>query len=259
MRTCSTSTATVTSISSAPTRHCSRRRSTTRGRFHGTRCLTARHRIPFFPLVHQVVDSVIADFNNDGRMDMFLLSGVQLRASSVVQDGSNEIEAQLANGTKGFTFSSSGVVTLNMDWNKADEGTSVDLAKIKIGAGGKHPRRSPLRSIPPIRPWLGCRRRRSLTPTCRRCRSAITSHPAVDAVHCRPPRPRQPRKSSAKPTCRSAQRHRSPISRALDCGPVTMPILRRLLMNYPGAFVNTTVAAGLGAPSTVLERDGRRL
>ena len=96
-----------------------------------------------FPLVNQVVDSVIADFNNDGRMDMFLLSGLQLRASSVVQDGSNGIEAQLANGTKGFTFNSSGVITVNMDWNKADEGTSVDLAKVKIGAGGKHPKALP--------------------------------------------------------------------------------------------------------------------
>ena len=48
---------------------------------------------PNFPIVPKVADSVIADFNNDGRMDMFLLGGVQLRASSVVQAGANNVEA----------------------------------------------------------------------------------------------------------------------------------------------------------------------
>lgn len=92
-----------------------------------------------FPLINQVADSIIADFNNDGRMDLFLLSGVQLRPSSVVQSGSNRVEAQLAGGTKGFKFVSAGAVTFLMDWNKADEGTTTDLSKIQIGAGKRHP------------------------------------------------------------------------------------------------------------------------
>ena len=92
-----------------------------------------------FPTVPQVVDSIIADFNNDGLTDMFLLSGVQMHASSVVQGGPATFEAQLAGGTKGFNFDTAGSVTFKMDWNKADEGTPVDLAKIHIGSGGRHP------------------------------------------------------------------------------------------------------------------------
>ena len=55
-----------------------------------------------------MADSVIADFNNDGRMDMFLLGNVQLRPSSVVQGGPNNFEALLAGGSKGFKFVSTG-------------------------------------------------------------------------------------------------------------------------------------------------------
>ena len=58
----------------------------------------------FFPLVANVADSAIADFNNDGRMDVFILSGVQLRPSSVIQGGPNNFEALLAGGSKGAKF-----------------------------------------------------------------------------------------------------------------------------------------------------------
>ncbi len=92
-----------------------------------------------FPMVAKVPDSNIADFDNDGRMDMFLLSSVQLRPSSVVQAGPNYLEAQLTGGTKGFKFVSAGAITVFADWNKADEGTVTDLAKIQIGAGSTHP------------------------------------------------------------------------------------------------------------------------
>ncbi len=93
----------------------------------------------FFPIVPQVADSVVADFNNDGRMDIFLLSNVQLRPSSVVQGGPNNFEALLAGGTKGFQFLTTGSVTFNVDWNKVDEGVGTDITKIQIGAGGHHP------------------------------------------------------------------------------------------------------------------------
>jgi len=94
---------------------------------------------PFFPLVNNVADSAIADFNNDGRMDVFVLGGVQLRPSSVVQEGPNKFEALLAGGSKGFKFVSTGQVTFTIDWNKADEGAGTDITKIQIGAGGAHP------------------------------------------------------------------------------------------------------------------------
>ena len=50
---------------------------------------------PFLPAVSQVVDSVLADFNNDGRMDIFVLGGVQLRPSTAVQGRSTHFESQL--------------------------------------------------------------------------------------------------------------------------------------------------------------------
>ena len=76
----------------------------------------------FFPVVHNVADSAIADFDNDGRMDLFVLGGVQLRPSSVVQGGTSKVEALLAGGSKGFRFVSTGSVTFTVDWNKADRG-----------------------------------------------------------------------------------------------------------------------------------------
>ena len=94
---------------------------------------------PFFPLVKSVADSAIADFDNDGRMDVFVLGNVQLRPSSVVQGGPLKFEALLAGGSKGFKFVSTGNVTFDMDWNKADEASGTDITKIQIGAGGAHP------------------------------------------------------------------------------------------------------------------------
>ena len=96
----------------------------------------------FLPLIHNVADSAIADFNNDGQMDMFVLGGVQNRPSSVVQGGTNRLEALLSGGSKGFKFVSTGTVTFTIDWNKAPEGGSTDIAKIQIGANGTHPNSS---------------------------------------------------------------------------------------------------------------------
>jgi hypothetical protein len=96
----------------------------------------------FMPLVHNVADSAVADFNNDGQMDLFVLGGVQLRPSSVVQGGANRIEALLSGGSKGFKFVSTGTATFTIDWNKAAEGGNTDITKIQIGAGGIHPKSS---------------------------------------------------------------------------------------------------------------------
>ena len=95
-------------------RRCSRRRSTTPAvpveealRQRGADAVSSRSS-------RRSSDSVIADFNNDGRMDMFLLGGVQLRPSSVVQGGPNHFESQLTGGTKGFKFVTTGKVTFNI-------------------------------------------------------------------------------------------------------------------------------------------------
>ncbi len=94
----------------------------------------------FLPVVQHVVDSAIADFNNDGRMDMFVLGGVQNHPSSVVQGGLNRVEALLAGGSKGFKFVTTGTVTFTIDWNKAVEGGGTDITKIQIGSKGTHPK-----------------------------------------------------------------------------------------------------------------------
>ncbi|HEX5648742.1 MAG TPA: CRTAC1 family protein [Steroidobacteraceae bacterium] len=93
----------------------------------------------FLPLVRQTVDSVLADFNNDGRLDLFVLGGSQLRPSGVTQSSSTHFESQLAGGIKGFKFVTSGKVKFDIDWNKQSEVTGVDLKRIEIGANGVHP------------------------------------------------------------------------------------------------------------------------
>jgi hypothetical protein len=92
-----------------------------------------------FPRIPGVVDSVVADFDNDGREDIFLLSNAQLHPSAVAQSSSTHFESLLANGTKGFKFVSGGRITIKPDWNKADELSTTDLTKIQIGANARHP------------------------------------------------------------------------------------------------------------------------
>jgi len=99
---------------------------------------------PLLPFVPKVADSVLADFNNDGRMDMFVLGGVQLRPTSVDRSSGSSFEAQLSGGNKGVRFVSAGVVTLTLDWNKRDEEAQTDLSKIKMGAGGRSPESLPI-------------------------------------------------------------------------------------------------------------------
>ncbi|HWJ05610.1 MAG TPA: CRTAC1 family protein [Steroidobacteraceae bacterium] len=92
-----------------------------------------------FPITQKVVDSIVGDFDNDGRLDVFMLSGVQLRPASVVAGDANHFEAQLTGGTKGFKFVSDGAVTLNPAWNKSDSDTTVEFKRIQVGATGWSP------------------------------------------------------------------------------------------------------------------------
>jgi hypothetical protein len=94
----------------------------------------------WFPRIPGVVDSVVADFDNDGRQDLFLLSHTQLHPSAVRQGSSTHFESLLANGIKGFKFVTGGRVTFTPVWNRADErGEPLDLTKIEIGAHATHP------------------------------------------------------------------------------------------------------------------------
>jgi hypothetical protein len=201
-----------------------------------------------FPIVEQVVDSIIGDFNNDGRMDMFLLSGVQLHPSSVVQGGPTSFEAQLAGGTKGFTFITAGAVTIAADWNKADEGTTWELAKIDIGASGQHPTAIPF-TLDPSDPGV----------------AGMPPPPAVDAdipamqIGFDPATQRwtlfiQTKLTPSSPNTFSEAylqvNTTAPVSNLESTGlwagdkegPPT------LLMNFSGGFSDETVAAGLDTP-----------
>ncbi len=89
------------------------------------------------PIVEKVPDTIIADFDNDLRMDMFFISGQQLRPSGVQQEGDFLIEAQLTGGEKGFNFISNGAITFDINWNKLDDG--FGLPRILIGSTAWNP------------------------------------------------------------------------------------------------------------------------
>jgi hypothetical protein len=93
----------------------------------------------YLPLVRQTVDSVLADFNNDGRLDLFVIGGAQLRPSGVKQSTATHFESQLAGGIKGFNFVTTGKVKFDIDWNKQSEVKGVELKRIEIGANRVHP------------------------------------------------------------------------------------------------------------------------
>ena len=88
------------------------------------------------PTIDKVTDTTIGDFDNDLRSDIFATRGT-LRPSSVVQYGTNVVEAFLTGGVKGFYFTTTGQLNVQLDWNRAEEG--VGFPRIKIGAGGVQP------------------------------------------------------------------------------------------------------------------------
>jgi hypothetical protein len=86
------------------------------------------------PQIPLVADDIIGDFDNDGRMDVFILSNVQLRPSGaqLAPDGLH-LEARLMGQTKGIDFVSGG--QLNVIASLIGYGAG----KIYIGSQGVHP------------------------------------------------------------------------------------------------------------------------
>ena len=182
-------------------------------------------------------------------MDMFVLGGVQNRPSSVVQGGTNRIEALLAGGSKGFKFVSTGTATFTIDWNKAPEGGNTDIAKIQIGAKGAHPNAS-----------------------------TFTLDPSQSSVWGMPPAPTSVSQLPLMQIGYDKTTHRwtlaivtkidpnatggifsqgyiqvltsAPITGLQSTGlwPTDLPGRPTLLMNHNGTFVDETVAAHLDAP-----------
>jgi len=94
-----------------------------------------------------VNDVVIGDFDNNQRNDMLLLHGA-LRPSQVLSFNGNRIEAQFINQDRGFTFKSSGVLQVQLDWSKTFVTTPMSTS---VPAGRTRPRsisRS-IRTTPP--------------------------------------------------------------------------------------------------------------
>jgi hypothetical protein len=93
------------------------------------------------PKVPIVADAIIADFDNNQRMDMFLINNVQLRPSGATRVDDHTIEASLSGGEKGFNFISDGPITIDLDWNKLEDG--FGLPKIRIGDSAVNPSQIP--------------------------------------------------------------------------------------------------------------------
>jgi hypothetical protein len=182
-------------------------------------------------------------------MDMFVLGGVQNRPSSVVQGGTNRIEALLSGGSKGFKFVSTGTVTFTIDWNKAPEGGTTDITRIQIGAKAAHPKSS-----------------------------TFTLDPSQSSVWGMPPAPTSVSQLPLMQMGYDKTAHRwtltivtkldpnatggifsqgyiqvvtsAPITGLQSTGlwPTDLPSRPTLLMNHNGTFVDATVAAHLDAP-----------
>ncbi len=83
------------------------------------------------PEVNTVVDSIVGDFDNDLRQDIFVLNNTQTRASSAIREG-NRVEARWQGGRKSFNFVSNGPIQVEIHWNK-------QKSKVFIGGNGYRP------------------------------------------------------------------------------------------------------------------------
>ena len=88
------------------------------------------------PLVWTTMDTLIADFDNNLEQDVIYTRAV-VRSADVAQAGPNGIEAALVSGSKGFTFVSGGVLSVDLQSRRVrDEGIP---GNIRIGSAGYEP------------------------------------------------------------------------------------------------------------------------
>ena len=198
-----------------------------------------------FPKVSQVIDSVVADFDNNGRPDVFLLSGGQLRPATVLQSTSTHVEAQLTGGTKGFKMVTSGVVKVDLDLNRQDEQGAIDLTRIRIGAGGYSPQGIPFTLDPsdprvvgmppaPTQQWELPQMQVGFDPVAKRWTMFIQTKLTTTSPNVFSEAYLQVDSSSA-------------ITNLIATGlwPSDKASRPTLLMNYSGGWANQTAAAGL--------------
>lgn len=99
-----------------------------------------------FPAVTAGPDAVIADFNNDGHMDIFHISGMQIRPSGAdINPERTRLEARLMGDGKAVSFRSSGPIVIDFDANVFHEDFDNELGSnwIRIGAEGNTPNTDP--------------------------------------------------------------------------------------------------------------------
>lgn len=99
-----------------------------------------------FPPIVAGPDAVIGDFNNDGHMDIFHISGMQIRPSGAeINAAGDRLEARLMGEGKGVSFGSAGTITIDIDSNVFHEDFDNELGSnwIRIGADGRTPNDDP--------------------------------------------------------------------------------------------------------------------
>lgn len=95
-----------------------------------------------FPAIAAGPDAVIADFNNDGNMDIFHISGMQVRPSGAeINDAGDRIEARLMGNGKAIRFAASGPIQVHIDSNvfHEDFDNEIGYSWIHIGEDGDEP------------------------------------------------------------------------------------------------------------------------
>ncbi|MDX9740830.1 MAG: CRTAC1 family protein [Gammaproteobacteria bacterium] len=107
-----------------------------------------------FPSTIAGPDAVIADFNNDGHMDIFHISGMQIRPSGAdINPQGTRLEARLMGDGKAVSFRSSGPIDVDFDANVFHEDFDNELGSnwIRIGADGNTPNGDPDTIVKSIR------------------------------------------------------------------------------------------------------------
>jgi hypothetical protein len=91
----------------------------------------------FIPNIRNITDVAVGDFFNNGYNDIFFTRRIDTR-SDVEQGGPNQIGAQLIGRNNGFTFQSTG--TLSLDFDIANYGTNNILpTEVYVGSQGYNP------------------------------------------------------------------------------------------------------------------------